>query len=370
MIQRLQVKPLRIPFQQSFRHASASRRASQSLWVEVEWESGIRGVGEGCPRTYVSGETLESGEHFVREIQPSITTIRDLSSLREWVDAHRTKIDSAPAAWCAVEMALLDAMARKAEQSIEAFLGLPTIRENPSYSAVLGAESPHVFESQLQRYREIGIRDFKIKLSGETEDSERLAPLTHTPNPEERFRFDANNRWTSSDEVISHLRNLPVSAFAIEEPVAPGNLEAASAISQATGLRIILDESVLRLEQIALLDANPETWIINLRVSKMGGLLRSLELADRARDSGIPLILGCQVGETSLLTRAALTVATAQQPEDILAREGAFGLLLLSEDVLDPPLQFGPGGVLDLRSRDLATAPGWGISSMKPGRWN
>ncbi|MEE9280638.1 MAG: hypothetical protein V3V67_10730, partial [Myxococcota bacterium] len=59
----------------------------------------------------------------------------------------------------------------------------------------------------------------------------------------------------------------------------------------------------------------------------------------------IPVIVGAQVGETSLLTRAALSVAQAARGI-LVAQEGAFGTLLLERDVCDPPLMFGPGGVL------------------------
>src|SRR5437667_398413 len=73
------------------------------------------------------------------------------------------------------------------------------------------------------------------------------------------------------------------------------------------------------------------------------GLPRSLEVIAAARRHGVPVIVGAQVGETSLLTRAALTVAS-QARDILLAQEGAFGTLLLGDDVCDPPLMFGPGG--------------------------
>ena len=38
--------------------------------------------------------------------------------------------------------------------------------------------------------------------------------------------------------------------------------------------RIVLDESFLRIEQLASLRDDPPGWLLNIRVSKMGGLLR------------------------------------------------------------------------------------------------
>jgi L-alanine-DL-glutamate epimerase-like enolase superfamily enzyme len=94
-------------------------------------------------------------------------------------------------------------------------------------------------------------------------------------------------------------------------------------------------------------------------VSKMGGLIRAIELIDEARARGIGVIVGAQVGETSLLTRAALTAARAAG-DLLVAQEGAFGTFLLERDVCDPPLMFGAGGVIDAAAHPMLTAPGLG----------
>ena len=93
----------------------------------------------------------------------------------------------------------------------------------------------------------------------------------------------------------------------------------------------------------------------------MGGLLRSLAVARAARDARVGLIVGAQVGETSVLTRAALTVAHASR-DILVAQEGAFGTLLLERDVCDPPLMFGAGGVLDVSTYPSLEAPGFGLA--------
>jgi len=92
----------------------------------------------------------------------------------------------------------------------------------------------------------------------------------------------------------------------------------------------------------------------------MGGLLRSLAIADRARGAGVGIIVGAQVGETSLLTRAALTVARASG-DALVAQEGAFGTFLLERDICEPPLMFGRGGVLDSSAHERLAGAGWGL---------
>lgn len=91
----------------------------------------------------------------------------------------------------------------------------------------------------------------------------------------------------------------------------------------------------------------------------MGGLVRSLEVLERMRGSGLRVIVGAHVGETSLLTRAALTVANAAR-DLLVAQEGAFGTHLLEYDVADPPISFGAGGILDANA--VPSGPGFGIA--------
>jgi L-alanine-DL-glutamate epimerase-like enolase superfamily enzyme len=130
-------------------------------------------------------------------------------------------------------------------------------------------------------------------------------------------------------------------------------------------VRVILDESCLRAEQLAGLPPRsngssgegPAPWIVNVRVSKMGGLLRSLLVVEMARRHGLAVVVGAQVGETSLLTRAALTVA-GQARDILVAQEGAFGTLLLSADPCDEPIMFGRAGLLEWPN---APGPGFGL---------
>jgi hypothetical protein len=61
-----------------------------------------------------------------------------------------------------------------------------------------------------------------------------------------------------------------------------------------------------------------------------------------------------------MLTRAALTIANSAR-DILVAQEGAFGTHLLAHDVIDPPLMFGAGGILDVGTLALGVAPGFGL---------
>ena len=343
----IEASPLRLAFKQTFSHASASRREGESVWVRVRTRAGNHGRGEGCPRDYVTGETLAGALAWIdgrradwqRELQ-------DLAALRAWVDANRSEIDANAAAWCAVELAVLDALARDAGQSVEALLGLPALSGSFLYTAVLGDSAAERFEAELSTYRRFGFGAFKIKLSGVPDrDQAKVAILRRAGIAPEAVRADANNLWLDAGSALAALAQLEYPFWAIEEPLRAGDAAGLVRVAQARGCAIVLDESLLRGEDLARLQGASQDWIANLRVSKMGGLLRSLALVTRLREAGIRVVVGAHVGESSLLTRAALTVAQAAR-DLLVGQEGAFGTHLLERDVVLAPLQFGAGGVL------------------------
>jgi L-alanine-DL-glutamate epimerase-like enolase superfamily enzyme len=359
----LTLEPLHIPFRVAFKHASAERNVTQSAWVIARSEGGQSGYGEGCPRDYVTGETDASVAAFFNKFRDGILArVTDLPSLQEWSQAHQQDIDHNPAAWCSIELALLDLIARQNQQPVEALLGLPTLTGPFVYSAVLGATGTQQFSETLGRYRKLGIRDYKIKLSGEFDrDRGNLAILRSAGIAPVQVRADANNLWTDLDVALAYFKSLDYPFFAIEEPLQAGQFSDLSSLADSLKTRIILDESITCASQIAQLPGTPEQWIVNLRVSKMGGLLRSLRLIEVCRAQRLGLIVGAQVGETSLLTRAALIVAQASR-DILIAQEGAFGTLLLESDAVQPALMFGTKGELDLPPLRLEHSLGFGLT--------
>jgi L-alanine-DL-glutamate epimerase-like enolase superfamily enzyme len=366
ILESIQLSSLLIPFNLAFKHASAERATTQTLWVEARSKDGMLGFGEGCPREYVTGESLQSTQTFVAaHLQDWMATIVDLGTLNDWVARHRREIDMNPSAWAAVELALLDLIGKAEKKSVEALLGLPELSGSFRYTAVLGDASPRQFEAQLAHYLKAGFRDFKIKLSGDrTRDSAKVQALFAANISSRAVRADANNLWNSADAALRDLDALGFPFLALEEPLRPGDYQGMHRLASALDTQIILDESLLRADQLDQLSDSADRWIINLRVSKMGGLLRSLELVRELRRRGLRVILGAHVGETSLLTRAALTVAHSAR-DLLVAQEGAFGTHLLSADVVEAPIMFGQGGILDATPLGLETE-GFGLSVSRP----
>ena len=348
-------------FKVTVRHVSAVRAATENIIVRVQTASGAVGVGEGCPRQYVTGETVESARTFLRGAAPGAAVAAGtVDGLRSWITDYWESIDANPAAFCALELALLDALAGEQRVSVERLLGFPDLSGTFRYTAVIGDSGRWVFALLLQRYLFRCMRDFKLKLSGDLDRDRRKLARLRRRGSTVRVRVDANNLWSEAEKCIEHLSRLDYRFTAIEEPLTANDLDGFARIAGALDTPIVLDESGIRGEQLARLPGPADRWILNCRVSKMGGLLRSLATVDAARALGIGVIVGAHVGETSILTRAALTVA-AHAGHALVAQEGAFGTTLLRRDLVSPVLMFGRRAELEIATMLDPATPGLGL---------
>ena len=347
-ISKIELRKIEIPFKVGFKHSSAERNQTYSVAVEVTSGSGFKGYGEGCPRDYVTGESLSSVEKFFGK--HNLMIINDIDSivtLQVWIKENIESIDQNPSAWCAIEMALIDLIAKCESQTVESILGLPELNGVFKYTAVLGDSSIEVFESQLKYYISMVFSDFKVKISGDIlKDSQKFRLFENNAGKKLRIRIDANNLWNNAGDVLHYIDQIDIDIFGIEEPVDKNQYDTLNEIAKLSNTKVILDESFLNISDFEKIQERPDDYIINIRISKMGGIVRSLKVAEKAKKLNIGIIIGAQVGETSLLTRGALTVANAYK-NNLTGQEGAFGTFLLERDIAKPELQFGQGGLLE-----------------------
>jgi L-Ala-D/L-Glu epimerase / N-acetyl-D-glutamate racemase len=193
-----------------------------------------------------------------------------------------------------------------------------------------------------------GMTDAKLKIGGNPRRDARRAAILALMG---RVRLDANNFWPDGAQAIAGLRRAAGHAWAVEEPTAVRDWVGMAQVARSTGLAIIVDESFTRLDDIRSLP-DGVSWILNIRVSKLGGLKRSLQALREAERRNLGVVIGAQVGETSLLARAGLIVA-AEAGERLLGYEGGYGTHLLKWDVVTPSLRFGRGGCVSLAAAGL-----------------
>ena len=349
---KFRIKGLFLPLNLTFKQSSATRNKGESIWCEA-YRGHKKGLGEGCPRVYVTRETVPQGlEWLAAKTVELSNTIFSLEDLKNWISKNEEEIDQHPAAFCAIETALLDLFAQENKQSVETLLGLNNPQPIHTYTAVLGDSSPESFKALLQYYLSLGFSNFKIKLNGQLAvDQQKLKTIhDYHRNSSHPFsiRLDANNLWKEKVAVaIPYLAQLLSPIVGIEEPIEPRNFSALKELNQALNIPVILDESLCNKTDFANLILYPKSFIANLKISKIGGVIRTLALIKRLKQQNIPIIIGAHVGETSVLTRAGMCAAKAAGSH-LLAQEGGFGTKLLTKDQVLPSLSFGQAGKIQL----------------------
>ncbi len=351
-IEMLTIYQLGIPFHQAFKHALHSREESDAVIIKVTDSDGRVGFGESLPRSYVTGETTESMIARVREhlaprilresFAPGWETVEYLESvLPDWTrsDDKNKSVLAWNAAFCAVELALLDWTLRRDCCSLADFL--PPVRYEVVYSGVISADAPADAAALAKRMARLGMRQIKVKV-GTDDDVARLEAVRKAVGDEVELRADANGAWTA-DEAVAQLRRLAAFKLqAIEQPVRADDLVGMKQVRDQSGVPIMADESLVTIDQARRLIELGACDFFNIRLSKNAGVAGSLAIANLAHEAGVKIQVGAQVGETGILSAAGRTVA-AHLPALSLA-EGSFGTWLLAEDVTFENVAFGLGG--------------------------
>lgn len=197
--------------------------------------------------------------------------------------------------------------------------------------------------------RWFGLRDFKLKLGlGDDVDEENLRVVARAIGKAVAagrctLRVDVNGAWdadTTADRAAA-LKRLGVCV--IEQPVYCPAAELAD-LARRCDLPLMADESLLTDRDAECLRDEPRRIWWNIRISKNGGLTRAMALADMAAQAGVNVVVGCMVGETSILSAAQRRLL--QTAGGVRFVEGNYGRFLLADDVTVRSLRFGYGGRL------------------------
>jgi L-alanine-DL-glutamate epimerase-like enolase superfamily enzyme len=343
-LKQIKLLSLQIPLCMPIKHYLAEHTYSENLVVKVVADSGAVGFGEGIARQYVTGEVMESSlrllqDHLIPELNgfhfsgpPDL--IEALGEL--FTEENRAQ---APAACCALELAILDAAGKTWGQSVAQMLGRgdqPLI-----YSAVIPMMSHPSFHRLLHLIRDMEMSYVKIKVGNER-DTEILSLAREILGPKVDIRVDANGAWSSEEAGKRIAAMMAYGISAVEQPVPKKDLQGLKRVSEQVEIPIVADESLCLerdAEKLASLNA---CQVFNLRLSKCGGILAAIRLYEIGRKKGIAAQLGCQVGETGILSAAGRQLAVNRK---FLYLEGSYSSYLLKNDIVDEPVEFGPGGV-------------------------
>jgi L-Ala-D/L-Glu epimerase len=339
-VSRIDVLTAQLPFRFAFRHALADRQNSTNVYVKVTLDSGVTGFGEGVPREYVTGETPDTAvaalcDRFVPALLGhAFTNPQQVVAI---LDAVCSRAESEPdkpfpaAAWCALELALLDACGKHFGRPVWHWLGSRPARL-VHYSAVIPFTKSRQLAALAILIRLVGIRQVKIKVGEDLAvDLRALRLLRRLLGAGADLRVDANCAWDVAQALESIACMRPFSISAVEQPVPADDLDGLRRVTAATPELIIADESVRTVAEARILAQTRACNAFNIRVSKCGGLLNSVRIARIAAQAGLPCIVGAQVGESGILSAAGRALAASiPSPRYV---EGSAGRLLLKQDL-------------------------------------
>jgi L-Ala-D/L-Glu epimerase len=350
-----------LPFKVAFRHAAAARTTSESLFLRARMDDGVEGWGECLPRAYVSGESREQAFLLLRDtILPALAG-QSFRSLAEAVSFLEKCDGKAPpewvppevpqsSAWCSVDLALLDAFGRASGEPAR-----PAAANGPSppaaalrryrYSGVVSAGRGWPYAVSLLKMRAFRFPHVKLKLEhhGALEAARTARRLL---GRRVDLRADANMAWDVEQalEVIGQLRAVGIRSF--EQPIPGSDLAGLARLVAESSAGIVVDEGLTDRDSLQRYIGHRACTGANVRISKCGGLVGAYARCREVLDAGLMLQVGCQVGESSLLSAAHLALLSALAPmtPGVRFAEGCFGRHLLREDPVSPLVQFRYGG--------------------------
>jgi muconate cycloisomerase len=310
-----------------------SRSFSQSVFVKIELDSGDVGWGESLPREYVTGETQDSVVSVLKKKYIPLISKWDVNNFDEVVlrlKKLNTKKET-NCALCAIELATLDAYGKYFKKSISELFTKPK-KNKIYYSAVISKDAGIL---KMLRIRLFGFKNVKVKV-GFGDDIKRLSLSKLIFGKKIEISVDANSAWDVNTAIDKIKQFQKFNVISVEQPVK--TINELNQVAKQSIIPLVADESLCTIEDAKSLN----NVFFDIRISKCGGLLKSLEIYEYAKKNGIKCILGCHVGESGILSAAGRHFGCGT---DMLYYEGSYGTFLLKKDVTKSDLTFGHEGI-------------------------
>lgn len=342
------------------RHASFTRDHNDTLIIRCELTDGNIGWGEGLPRTYVTGESIESvwrhlsQTNFAQLADVSFGHVSDVVQSLDEFQLADVAADAGIAVRscfgnsvrCALELALLDSVCRSNDCSVATLF--ETIQEAQDllrpqdmvrYSGVVTATSGMKQWRSALKMKLYGFHAVKVKVGAAgVSDAAFLKRIRRVIGAKVNVRLDANEAW-HCDEVVDRMTPLlPYELTSLEQPVPHAEIDGLPDVRLQLAVPIMLDESLCSLDDAKAAIRAGSCDLFNLRISKCGGLVNCVRLVSLAKRNELGYQLGCQVGETGILSAAGRHFAC--NIDGIRYLEGSYDRFLVKERLTTEDLTF------------------------------
>ncbi len=259
-----------------------------STVVEVETDRGVVGYGEVCPLgpfylpAYADG--VRAG---IRELGPHLLgeDPLHLQKLNRRMDAA---LKGHAYVKSGIDMACWDILGKVTGQPVCTLLGGRFGEDFGLYRAI-SQESPEAMAGRVAGYRAEGYRRFQLKVGGEpADDIARIRAVADRLQSGDRLIADANTGWLMHDamRVVRAVRDIDVY---IEQPCL--SYEECLSIRRHTDHPFVLDEIIDSINVLLRAHADGAMDVVNLKISKFGGLTKTKQARDLCVSLGIAMTL-------------------------------------------------------------------------------
>src|SRR5713226_5074092 len=288
-----------------------SLQVYDSTVVRVETDTGLIGHGEVCPLgpAYLPAyaEGVRAG---LRELAPHLIgeDPRQLAKLNRTMDAA---LKGHPYVKSGIDIACWDILGQASGLPVCELLGGRYGEDVHLYRAI-SQESPEQMAAKVAGYRAEGYRRFQLKVGGDPDvDIERIRAVAAKLQPGDRLIADANTGWRMHDamRVVRAVRDVDVY---IEQPCL--RYEECLSIRQHSDHPFILDEVIDSLDMLLRAHADRAMDVVNLKISKFGGLTKVKQARDLCVALGVAMTLEDSWGG-DIVTAAIAHLAHSTPPE-------------------------------------------------------
>ncbi|GAU80211.1 muconate/chloromuconate family cycloisomerase [Bosea sp. BIWAKO-01] len=325
--------------------------------VRLHMSDGLVGIGEG---TTIGGlaygpESPEGMKLAIDTYFAPILLASDASRIARTMATIAASVQGNHFAKCAVETALLDALGQRVGLPISELLGGRQHDRLPvAWTLASGDTERDIAEAEeMLARRRHNIFKLKIGKGDPGANVAHVAAIKRALGDRASVRVDINQAW--SEATASAM--LPALAAAgvelIEQPVAFRNLGALARLARETPVAIMADEALNGPETAFAIAAQAGADVFALKIEQSGGLFAAAKVAAIAEAAGIGLYGG------TMLEGGIGTAASAHLFSTIGKLEWGtelFGPLLLTEEILETPLDYADFGLT------VPTAPGLGVT--------
>lgn len=259
-----------------------------STIVEVITDTGLTGWGEVCPLgPFYLPAYAEGVRAGIRELGPHLIGFdpTQIGLLNRRMDAA---LQGHPYVKSGIDMACWDLLGKVSGLPVCTLLG-GRFGESVTLYRAISQESPDAMAAKVSDYRRQGYRRFQLKVGGDPDvDVQRVKEVASMLQPGDRLVADANTGWVQHDavRVARALRDVDV---AIEQPCR--TYEECLAIRRATDHVFVLDENIDSLDMFLRAKGDLAMDLVNLKISKLGGLTKIKQVRDLCVSLGIGMTL-------------------------------------------------------------------------------